>query len=148
MSGLDVLHLVTVILAVIAGVLALFRIARGPTLLDRTVANDVFAAVAIDLVAVMIVWWSRADLGVLLIVLALTGFLTAVVVARFAVREDARSRRILSAEEAERQRVVREREAVEAERVEAEDAARQVRERERAAPGGDPGPAQEQEEES
>lgn len=124
MTAMDVLHVVTAAMAVVAGLLALVRIGLGPTLLDRVVANDVLTASGVGLVAIMIVWWSRADLGVLLILLALTAFIASVVVSRFAVREDARSRRILTPEEAERQRLDRERAAREADEAEVREAAR------------------------
>jgi multicomponent Na+:H+ antiporter subunit F len=72
----------------------------------------------------MIVGWGRQDLSVLLVILALTAFISAVVVSRFAVRERSDARRILTAEEAERQRVEREQAARDADRAEREQAAR------------------------
>lgn len=124
MSVLDILHLATACLAVAAGLLALWRVAAGPSLLDRSIANDVLTAAGISLVGVMIVGWGRQDLSVLLVILALTAFISAVVVSRFAVRERSDARRILTAEEAERQRVEREQAARDADRAEREQAAR------------------------
>lgn len=124
MSVLDILHLATACLAVAAGLLALWRVAAGPSLLDRSIANDVLTAAGISLVGVMIVGWGRQDLSVLLVILALTAFISAVVVSRFAVRERSDVRRILTVEEAERQRVEREQAARDADRAEREQAAR------------------------
>jgi multicomponent Na+:H+ antiporter subunit F len=136
MSVLDILHLATACLAVAAGLLALWRVAAGPSLLDRSIANDVLTAAGISLVGVMIVGWGRQDLSVLLVILALTAFISAVVVSRFAVRERSDARRILTAEEAERQRVEREQAARDADRAEREQAARDAaREADLTAPG-------------
>ncbi|MFC7582155.1 monovalent cation/H+ antiporter complex subunit F [Schaalia naturae] len=136
MSVLDILHLATACLAVAAGLLALWRVAAGPSLLDRSIANDVLTAAGISLVGVMIVGWGRQDLSVLLVVLALTAFISAVVVSRFAVRERSDARRILTAEEAERQRIEREQAARDADRAEREQAARDAaREADLTAPG-------------
>ncbi|MCI1641815.1 MAG: monovalent cation/H+ antiporter complex subunit F [Actinomyces sp.] len=126
MSVLDILHLATACLAVAAGLLALWRVAAGPSLLDRSIANDVLTAAGISLVGVMIVGWGRQDLSVLLVILALTAFISAVVVSRFAVRERSDVRRILTVEEAERQRVEREQAARDADRAEREQAAREA----------------------
>jgi multicomponent Na+:H+ antiporter subunit F len=123
---LDILHLATACLAVAAGLLALWRVAAGPSLLDRSIANDVLTAAGISLVGVMIVGWGRQDLSVLLVILALTAFISAVVVSRFAVRERSDVRRILTVEEAERQRVEREQAARDADRAEREQAAREA----------------------
>lgn len=127
MSPIDVLHLATAVVAVFSGVLALYRMSIGPGLLDRTVATDVLTACGIGILAVMVVWWQRLDLGVLLVILALTAFMTAVVVTRYAVREDASSKRILTREEAERQDRERAEAEIAAEQAELEEAARLAR---------------------
>lgn len=126
MSVLDVVHLVTGVMAVAAALLALLRLGLGPSLLDRTVANDVLTAAGIGIIALMIVVWQREDLGVLLVILALTAFISAVVVSRFAVRERSDARRILTPEEAHRQRADREQAAAEADRQEVEEALREA----------------------
>lgn len=110
MTPIEIVHLIIALLATVAALLAFYRIAAGPSIMDRTVASDVLTASAFTVVCVMIVSWKRSDLGVLLIILALTAFLTAVVVARYIRRDviddSARGRRrILTATEyAERQR--------------------------------------------
>lgn len=124
MNPVDLVHAITALMALVAAVLALVRLGRGPTLLDRAVANDVLTAAGVGVVAVMIVWWSRVDLGVLLVILALTSFMTSVIIARHSVRENAAQRRILSPAEAARQRAEREEAARVAEERELEEAAR------------------------
>lgn len=110
MTPLEYVHLGIALLATVAALLAFYRIVAGPSIMDRTVASDVLTASAFTMVCVMIVSWKRADLGVLLVILALTAFLTAVVVARYIRRDviddSARGRRrILTASEyVERQR--------------------------------------------
>jgi len=126
MSALDIIHLVTGAMAVAAGLLALWRMAAGPSLLDRTIANDVLTAAGIGLVGIMIVAGARDDLSVLLVILALTAFISAVVISRFAVRERAGVRRILTQEEADLQQAQREQEAREADLAETEAAAREA----------------------
>ncbi|QPK81176.1 hypothetical protein G7Y41_09095 [Schaalia sp. ZJ405] len=115
MSTPDVLHALAAILATAAALLALVRIGRGPTQLDRIIANDVLTASGIVLLAVMIVVWVRADLAVALILLALTGFLGPVVLARFVRRDKPHEKKILTQEEARIQREMREEEAAKAE---------------------------------
>lgn len=117
MTFLHAVYMLCVVLLAVAGLLALLRLGWGPTLLDRAVSMDVVTAVTIGTVAVIIVAWRRDDLMALLVVLALTGYFSAVTIARFAVRENPSERRILSQQEAaavERQR--RERESRDADR--------------------------------
>lgn len=122
MSALGVVYLITAILAGLAAVLALVRVGRGPTLLDRAIASDVITACGIGLVAVMVVWWSRDDLAAVILLLAVAGFLSPVVIARFASRERADERRILTAQEAADQLRRREEEARQAELAELDEA--------------------------
>lgn len=71
----------------LTGVLCLVRLVRGPTMLDRTVATDVFVAMSIAAVGVhAAVERSTANAPVLL-ALALVGFLGSVSIARFAARD-------------------------------------------------------------
>ena len=100
MSAIDYTHLGSLVIAAVAGIFTLWRMRIGPTILDRVVASDVLTAVAITFTAVLIVWWDRSDLALVLILLALTGFITSVVAARFVTREVVGERRILSREEA------------------------------------------------
>lgn len=104
MTIVDYLHGAALLLAGISALLAMGRMRVGPTLLDRVVANDVLTAGALTFTAVLIVAWSRDDLALVLLLLALTGFITAVVAARFVTRDVVGDRQILTREEAEEQR--------------------------------------------
>lgn len=103
---------ITAGLLLIAALLAVLRLTLGPTALDRAVAADLITSVGIGVTALVIVWWSREDLQALMVVFALTGFFSAVAIARFFGRENALERRILTREEAAAQmREEQEREA-------------------------------------
>lgn len=66
-----------------AAILTLVRLIIGPTSLDRAIAIDVVTAAVIATVIILISWWHRTDLMVLLIVFALTAFFSTVTVSRF-----------------------------------------------------------------
>jgi multicomponent Na+:H+ antiporter subunit F len=76
---------VTVLLAV-AGGLALTRIIRGPSILDRAVATDVLLAVVVAAIATEAAYSRDATALPVLVVLAVLGFVGSVSVARFAAR--------------------------------------------------------------
>lgn len=84
----------------IAAVLALVRLERGPTMLDRTIAVDVLTSVLVATIATYAAWTRRADLVPVLLALSLVGFLTSVTIARFAAVEPEGEGRVLSREEA------------------------------------------------
>ena len=70
-------------LLVASALLAVVRVAFGPTILDRAVATDMLTSVGIALSALLIVWWHRADLQVLLVLFALTGLFSSTTISRF-----------------------------------------------------------------
>lgn len=76
---------VTTLLAVGAG-LALVRIVRGPSVLDRIVATDVLLAVIVMALATEAAFSRDASVLPVLAVLSILGFTGAVSVARFAIR--------------------------------------------------------------
>lgn len=87
------INVLTVLLLVAAACLALLRIARGPTALDRVVAADVIVAVVIATVAVHeVVTRSTTGLPVML-VLSLLGFTGAVAMARLITNVEGQRRR-------------------------------------------------------
>lgn len=100
-------------------VVALTRVERGPSMLDRIVALDVLVAAIIGCLAMVSAINGRVDLVPVLMVLSLVGFVGAVTLARFAAAEPEEERRILTAEESRaadaRQREAEEREAEEGE---------------------------------
>lgn len=121
-TPIDVIHALAAVLALGAMFVSTWRMRRGPSLLDRLVANDVLTAGAVACVSVLVVWWQRDDLAVLLILLALTGFVSAAIGSRFVTRDVVGGVRILTNQEAEEQVKQREEEALADELDEAEEA--------------------------
>lgn len=70
-----------------AAVLALIRLERGPSVLDRTVAFDVLTTTIVGAVAVEAAWSRRTESIPILAVLSLVGFVGSVAIARFVARE-------------------------------------------------------------
>lgn len=84
----------------IAGViLALVRVERGPSVLDRMVGLDIVTSVLIIAVALEAAWTRRTDTVSILAALALVGFVSSVSIARFASVEPEDAGRIKTAEE-------------------------------------------------
>jgi multicomponent Na+:H+ antiporter subunit F len=81
-----VIVIVTALLSVSA-LLALFRIVRGPSLLDRVVATDLLLAVIVGSVGTEAAVNRHATTLPILVVLAILGFVASVGVVRFAARE-------------------------------------------------------------
>lgn len=77
---------VTVLLTA-AGVMALIRIVRGPTTLDRIVATDVLLAIIITGIAAEAAFTRDATSLPVLVVVSLLGITGSVGVARFITRE-------------------------------------------------------------
>lgn len=69
-----------------AGALALYRIARGPKLLDRMIASDMMLTTLICAIGAEMVYNQHLHTLPIMIVLAATAFLGAVVVARHVSR--------------------------------------------------------------
>jgi len=76
----------TALLAV-GALLAVVRIERGPTMLDRTVAFDVLTTVLVGAIAVEAAISRRTESVPILVVLSLVGFIGSVTIARFAAVE-------------------------------------------------------------
>ncbi len=87
-------------LLVPAAMITLFRVERGPSMLDRIVALDVLVSCLMGCLALVSLWFGRTDLVLLLTVLALVGFVGSVTLARFAAAEPEAESRILTAQEA------------------------------------------------
>lgn len=96
----------TTLLAV-GALLAVVRIERGPTMLDRTVAFDVLTTALVGAIAVEAAISRRTESVPILVVLSLVGFIGSVTIARFAAVEPegegrVRTREEIAAEEAAR----------------------------------------------
>ncbi|HEY8719140.1 monovalent cation/H+ antiporter complex subunit F [Pengzhenrongella sp.] len=95
------------VLLTAAAVMALIRAERGPSMLDRTVALDVFTTTLVAFVALEAAYVQRIDTIPVLVVLSLVGFVGSVTIARFAAREPegegkVRTREEIALEEAAR----------------------------------------------
>lgn len=129
---MSVVFVVVVVMLVIGAFCAIVRTERGPSMLDRTVALDVFTTTLVAAIALEAAYSRRATSVPILVVLSLVAFVGSTTVARFAAveredegrvqtpaeaaAEDAR-RRVLEAAEDERRERERRR------RAEAEEAA-------------------------
>ena len=98
---MTVVVVATAAMLAVAGVLALVRLERGPSMLDRTIAVDVLTSVLVAGIATYSAWTRRADTVPVLLALALVGFVTSVTIARFAAVEPEGEGRVLSREEAD-----------------------------------------------
>jgi len=87
-----------------AAILALVRAEKGPSMLDRTVAFDVFTTTLVAGVALEAAWSRRTDTLVLLVVLSLVGFVGSVTISRFAAVEPEDAARVRTREEVEEER--------------------------------------------
>ncbi|WP_425955816.1 monovalent cation/H+ antiporter complex subunit F [Xylanimonas sp. McL0601] len=94
-----VVAVVATAMIVVAAVLALVRLERGPSMLDRTIAFDVLTATIVGAVAVEAAWSRRTESIPILVVLSLVGFIGSVTIARFAAVEPEGEGRIRTAEE-------------------------------------------------
>ncbi|ALU40913.1 cation:proton antiporter [Kocuria flava] len=64
----------------------LYRLAKGPSLLDRVVATDVLLAIVAAALAVDMAYHGHLDNLVLMVIVSLVGFIGSVTVARFATQ--------------------------------------------------------------
>ncbi|MBD8079890.1 monovalent cation/H+ antiporter complex subunit F [Cellulosimicrobium arenosum] len=87
------------VLLAAAAVLAVARVERGPSTLDRTIALDVFTTTLVGAIALEAAFSRRTDTIPLLVVLSLVGFVSSVTVARFASVEPEGEGRVRTAEE-------------------------------------------------
>lgn len=64
----------------------LYRLAKGPSLLDRVVAADVLLAIVAAALAVDMAYHGHLDNLILMVIVSLVGFIGSVTVARFATQ--------------------------------------------------------------
>jgi multicomponent Na+:H+ antiporter subunit F len=84
---MTVVGIICAVLLGLSGVLCLIRVVRGPSMLDRTVATDVFVAAIFGAVGVHAAVGRYSSTVSVLLVLSLVGFLGSVSIARFAARD-------------------------------------------------------------
>lgn len=91
MSLLQISVVIVAVVLTVAAALTIFRIARGPSLLDRVIAADVLLAIFGAALATEMALNRHIDNLPLLVVLSVIGFIGSVTVARFVAnpKEDA-----------------------------------------------------------
>jgi len=117
---------VVVVCAIMLGVgaiMALIRVEKGPSVLDRMVGLDVITSILIIGVALEAAWGRRTEAISILAALALVGFVGSLTIARFAAVEPEDAGRIKTAEEVRAEDEARAEAEDEAARLEAEIAA-------------------------
>lgn len=82
--------IVTVIL-VLAGMMGLYRVVRGPATLDRIVATDILLAIIMASIAAGAAFTGDSSALAIIVVLSILGFSSTVGVARFAAREESKN---------------------------------------------------------
>ncbi|MHA7134753.1 monovalent cation/H+ antiporter complex subunit F [Oerskovia turbata] len=102
-----VVVLICAVLLAAAATLAVVRAEKGPSMLDRTIALDVFTTTLVGAIALEAAWSRRTETIPILVVLSLVGFIGSVTISRFAAVEPEGEGRIktreeVAAEEAER----------------------------------------------
>lgn len=83
----DILVLAAAVMLTIAGFLALARVVRGPSVLDRVVSSEVFVSVVVAALALEAAINRHSTTLPLLVSLSLLGFLGPVTVTRFMPRD-------------------------------------------------------------
>ena len=94
-----VVVLVCAVLLASAATLAVVRAEKGPSMLDRTIALDVFTTTLVGTIALEAAWSRRTETIPILVVLSLVGFVGSVTIARFASVEPEGEGRIKTREE-------------------------------------------------
>ncbi|MCA5892016.1 pH regulation protein F [Isoptericola sp. NEAU-Y5] len=94
-----VVVIVAVTLVVTAAVLALIRIEKGPSMLDRALGLDLLTASLVGAIAIEAAWVRRTETIPILVALSLVGFVGSVALSRFAAREPEGEGRVRSPEE-------------------------------------------------
>ncbi|GAA1719577.1 hypothetical protein GCM10009809_14210 [Isoptericola hypogeus] len=75
------------VLVAAAAMLALVRVERGPSMLDRAVALDALTMTLVGAIAVEAIWSRRTETIPILVALSMVGFVSSVTLSRFAARE-------------------------------------------------------------
>lgn len=84
---IDVLHVLSVVVLTISALLAVARIAVGPTVLNRALANDVLVATLVCTLGLEAVISDHSSTLPILISLSLLGFISTVAISRFVARD-------------------------------------------------------------
>ena len=87
------------VLLAAAGVLAVIRAERGPSMLDRTIALDILTTTLVAFIGLEAAWSRRTDTIPVLVAVSLVGFVGSVTIARFASKEPPGEGRVRTREE-------------------------------------------------
>lgn len=82
-----VVTIAAAVLLAIAAMLALVRVERGPSMLDRALGLDLLTSCLVGAIAVEAVWSRRTETIPILVALSLVGFVGSVTISRYAARE-------------------------------------------------------------
>lgn len=104
---MTVVVIICAVLLALAAAGALFRAERGPSMLDRTVALEVFTTTMVAMVGLEAAYSRRTDTIEVLVVLSLVAFVGSVTIARFASREPEGEGKVRSTEEIAREEAAR-----------------------------------------
>jgi multicomponent Na+:H+ antiporter subunit F len=104
---MTVVVVICAVLLALAGVLAVVRVERGPSMLDRTVGLDVLTTTLVALIGLEAAYSQRTDTVPVLVALSLVGFVGSVTIARFASREPPGEGRVRTREEIAREEAAR-----------------------------------------
>jgi len=96
---MNVIHYAAFALLALSVLIVVVRLERGPSMLDRAVSMDVVTVGLIGGIALLTARLGSKDLVPVIAALALVGFISTVVIARFAAAESDEERRILTREE-------------------------------------------------
>lgn len=94
-----ILVVVCTVMLAVAAFFALYRMERGPSMLDRSVAMDILTAALMVGVGLEAAWHRRTDTIPIMLALSLVGFIGSVTIARFSSVEPDDERQIRTAEE-------------------------------------------------
>jgi multicomponent Na+:H+ antiporter subunit F len=83
---MEIAVVVAVVLLSAGAAGTLYRLAKGPSLLDRVVAADVLLAIVAAGLAVEMTYHGHLDNLILMVIVSLVGFIGSVTVARFATQ--------------------------------------------------------------
>lgn len=88
-----VIGIVSTALLAVGALLAVVRMERGPSMLDRSVAFDVLTTALVGAIAVEAALSRRTESVPILVVLSMVGFIGSVTIARFAAVEPPKDQR-------------------------------------------------------
>lgn len=99
MTLFEVLAWVCGIMLFLAAVGVVIRVSKGPSMLDRMVAVDLFTSTILAAMVTISALTRRSDLLPVLVILAIVGFIGSTTIARFVAHEPTADKRILTKDE-------------------------------------------------